>query len=144
MGEADKLNTIAQESPTNERNTASPRIEDESLESVFYKIAEESNSSERMNLANSLSIEIPKLLYFGHPPIERNNVGYLIDGIVATIIENSNGIWRRTDRDNRMSHTHDIETISEKITYRNHIRNLEIETGNVFERETSNENIEIL
>ena len=95
-----------------------------------------------MNLANSLSIEIPKLIHFGHPPIETNNVGDLLDGIVATRIENSDGIWRRTDRDNRMAHKHDIETISERIAYCNNIRNSEIETGKVFEQETSNKNIE--
>ena len=95
-----------------------------------------------MNLTNYLSIEIPKLVHFWHPPIETNNVGNLLDGIVATRTESSNGIWRRTDRDDRMVHTHDIETIRKKIAYRNHIRNLEIETGKVFERETSNENIE--
>ena len=43
--ESDKLNTIVQRSLTNERNTASPQIEEESLENVFSKIAEESNSS---------------------------------------------------------------------------------------------------
>ena len=64
VGEADKLDTIVQRSPTNERNTAAPRIEEESLESVFSKIVEESNLSKRMNLANSLSIDIPKLVYF--------------------------------------------------------------------------------
>ena len=37
---------------------------------------------------------------------------------------------------------HDIETIREKIAYRNHIRNSKIETGKVFERDISNENIE--
>ena len=40
-----------------------------------------------------------------------------------------------------MTHTHDIETISEKIAYRKHIRDSEIETRKVFERETSNKNI---
>ena len=54
VDEADKLDTVVQLYPTNERNTASPRIEEENLESVFSKIVEESNSSERMNLANSL------------------------------------------------------------------------------------------
>ena len=142
LGKSYKLNTIVQRSPTNEWNTASPQIEEESLESVFSKIVEESNSSEWMNLANSLGIESPKIVHFGHPPIETNNVGNLLDGIVTTIIKNSNRIWRRTDRDNRMAHTHDIETIRENIAYRNHIRNSEIETGKVFERETSNKNIE--
>ena len=95
-----------------------------------------------MNLANSLSIESPKLVHFGHPLIETNDVGNLRGGIVTTRIDNSNGICRRTDRDNRMAHTHDVETMSETTAYRNHIRILEIETRNVFERETSNENIE--
>ena len=41
---AEKLDTIFQRSPTNEGNTASLRIEEESLESTFSKIFEESNS----------------------------------------------------------------------------------------------------
>ena len=95
-----------------------------------------------MNLVNSLSIDIPNLIHFRHPPIETNDVGNLLNSIVATRIENSDRIWRRTDRDDRMAHTHDIETISEKIAYRKHIRDSEIETRKVFERETSNKNIE--
>ena len=95
-----------------------------------------------MNLAKSLSIETPKLAHFGHPPIDTSNVGNLLDVIVATIIDNCNGIWRRTTREDRMAHTHDIETTSETTAYRNHIKNSEIETRNVFERETSNKNIE--
>ena len=99
VDEADKLDTIVQQYPTNERNKASPQIEEEIIEIIFPKIVEESNSSEWMNLANSASIETPKLIHFGHPPIETENVGNLLDGIVATRIENSNGIWRRMDRD---------------------------------------------
>ena len=95
-----------------------------------------------MNLASSLGIAIPNLVHFGHPPIETNNVGNLLDGIVITRIYNSNGIWRRTDRDNRMAHPHDVETMSETTAYRNHIRDSEIETRKVFERKTLNENIE--
>ena len=142
MVEEDKIDTIVPQSLTNERNTASPQIEEKSLESIFSKIVEESISSERMNLAKSLSIETTKLVYFGHPLIETNDVGNLIDGIVTTIIENSNGIWRRTDGDDRMAHTHDIETISENIDHYKHIRDSEIETREVFEWETSNGNIE--
>ena len=122
VGKVDKLDTIVQQSPTNERNTASPRIEEKSLESVLSKIFEDSNLSERANLANSFSIDTPKLVHFGHPPIEKKNLGNLLDGIITTRIENSNEIWRRTDRDDRMAHTHDIETISKKIAYRKHIR----------------------
>ena len=73
-------------------NTASPRIEEESLKNVFSKIIEESNSSERMNLTNSAIIEPPKLVSFGHLPMETGNVGNRIDGLVATRIEDSNRI----------------------------------------------------
>ena len=95
-----------------------------------------------MNLMNSLGIESPKLVHFGHPSIETNNVGNLLDGIAATSIENSNGIWRRMGRDNKMAHTHDVETMIETTAYRNHIKNSEIETRKVFERGNSNKNIE--
>ena len=62
-----------------------------------------------MNLANSAIIEPPNIGSFGHPPMETENVG----GIVATRIENLDGIWRRTARDDSMAHMHnDIETIS--------------------------------
>ena len=94
-----------------------------------------------MNLVNSASIESPKLVNFGHPPIETKNVGNLLDGIVANRIENSNEIWRRTDRNDRMAHTHDVETMSKTTAYHNDMKNSDIETRNVFEQETSNENI---
>ena len=93
-----------------------------------------------MNLANSSSIESTKLVPFGHPPMETDNVGNLLNGIVATRIENSDDIWRRVARDNSMAHTHDIKTISEKIAYCKHIRDLEFETREVLERETSKKN----
>ena len=46
-------------------------------------------------------------------------------------------------RDDQLGYTHDYETMSETTAYRNHIRNLEIETGEVIEQETSSpENIQ--
>ena len=56
VGKEDKLDTSVQRSSTDERNTAYSRIEEVSLKSICLKIIKESNSSERMNLANSLSI----------------------------------------------------------------------------------------
>ena len=88
-----------------------------------------------MNLANSEIIDPPKLVSFGQPPMETDNVGNRLDGIVPTRIEQLDRIYRRTARDNRMAHTHDdIETISKKIAYRKHIRDLEFETREVLER----------
>ena len=61
--------------------------------------------------------------------METDNVGHRINGIFATRIEDPNRIWKRTDRDNRMAHTHGgIEAIDEKIAYRKHIRDSEFET----------------
>ena len=74
--------------------------------------------------------------------MEKDNVGNLLDDIVATRTENSDGIWMCTARDDRMVHTHDIETISEKIAYLKHIRDLEFETREVLERGTPNKNIQ--
>ena len=142
MGKADKLDTIVQRYPTNERNTASPRIEEESLKSVFSKNFEESNSSEQINLANSAIIEPPKLVSFGHLPMETDNVGNRINGIVATRIEKPDRIWRCTAREDRIAHTHnDIETTRENIAYRKHIRDLEFETREVLKRETPNKRL---
>ena len=86
VGEADKLDSAVQSSSTDERNTEYLQIEEESLESIFPKIFKESNLSERMNLVNSLIIETPKIVSFGHPPMETDNLGHRIDGIVATRI----------------------------------------------------------
>ena len=143
VGEADKLDTAVQHSSTDERNTASSRIEEGSLENICPKIIKESSLSELMNLANSLSIETPKLVSFGHLHMETYNVGHQIKGIVATGVADPNRIWSSTDMDNRMARTHDnIETIGEKLAYRKHIRDSEFETREVLERETSNQNIE--
>ena len=67
VGEANKLDTDVQRSPTNERNKASLRIEEEILESIFHRIIEGSNLSKRMNLMNSLIIETPNVRIFRTP-----------------------------------------------------------------------------
>ena len=143
VDKVDKIDTAVQRSSTDERNTASSQIEESSLEIICPKIIKESNSSERMNLANSLSIETPNLVSFGHPPMQTDNVGHPIDGIVANKVVDQNRICSSTYRDDRMVRTHDdIETISEKLAYYKHIRYSEFETREVLERETSNQNIE--
>ena len=64
------------------------------------------------------------------------NVGHRSDGRVATRVVDQDGIWRPTDRDVRTTPTHvEIETISEKLAYCKFIKDSEIETREVFERE---------
>ena len=118
------------------------RIEEVSLESICPKIIKELNSSERMNLANSLLVQTPKLVSFGHPPMETYNVGHRSNRSVATRVVDQDGIWRPTDRYVRTAPTNgDIETISEKLVFRKYSKDLEFETRKVFEHETSNRNI---
>ena len=65
-----------------------------------------------------------------------DNVSHQSDGSVATRVLDQDNIWRPTDRDVRMTPTHDeIETISEKLAYRKFIKDSEFETREVFERE---------
>ena len=78
----------------------------------------------------------------GHPPIETADIRNL-EYISATRPKNCNGLRRSADRDNCLGYTHDFENISETTAYRNQIKNSEIETREVFERETSSpENIQ--
>ena len=79
VGELDKLDTAVQQYSTDKRNTAPSRIEAGSLKSIFPEIIEESNSSKRMNLANSLGFQTPKLVSFRHPSMQTDNLVNLIN-----------------------------------------------------------------
>ena len=95
-----------------------------------------------MNLENSVLCEIPKFITLGHTTIEtvdKRNLDY----ISATRSKNCNGLRRGMKIDDRLRYTHDFETMSETTAYRNHIKTSEIETREVFKRETSSpENIQ--
>ena len=67
VGEADKLDAPVQQSSTNEWNTAYSQIEEGSPESIYRKVVKKLDSRKRMNLANSLSVHTPELVYFRHP-----------------------------------------------------------------------------
>ena len=95
-----------------------------------------------MNLANSLLVQTPMLVFLGHPSMQIDNVGHPINSIAATTLVDHDGIWRPTDKDVNMAPTHgDIETISEKLAFHKYIRDLEFEAREVFERERPNQNI---
>ena len=136
VDELDKLDTAVQWSSTNKRNTAPSRIEEDSPKIIFPEIVEVSNSSERMNLANSLGFQTSKLLSFRHPPMQTDNVGHQSDGSISTRVVDQDGIWRPKDRDVSTTPTHgEVETMSEKLAYRKFIQDSEFETTQVFERE---------
>ena len=92
---------------------------------------------------HTVLVQTPDLVSFRHLPIQTDNVGHRSDGSVATRVVDQDGIWRPTDRDVSMAPTHgNIETISEKLAFCKYIRDLEFETREVLERETSKKNIE--
>ena len=55
VGKSDKLDAAVEGSSTDEWNTESSQIEEITPESIFRKVVKHFDSSERMNLANSLS-----------------------------------------------------------------------------------------
>ena len=143
LSEADnvkKFDTSFQSSTTQERNLESSRIEEESLKGIFPELGTKIDSNVRVNLAKYVVHESPKLKHLGHPPMETADIRNL-DYISATRPKNCNGLRRSTDRDDRLGYPHDFETMSKTTDYSNHIKNSEIETRKVLERETSSPEI---
>ena len=136
VGEADKLNAAVQKSSFDEWNTASLRIAEGSTESISRKVVEKSDSSERMNLAKSLSVHTPELVLLRHTPMQTDNVGERRSGGAATRIANQDGFWRPTLSNIKAAAIHvESETISEKLAYRKFIKDSEFETRKVLEQE---------
>ena len=135
VGKLNEPDTVVRQSLTDKRNTAPSQIEEGSLKSIFTEIVNESNSSERMNLANSLGVQTPKIVSFRHTPMQTDNVGNPISSIAATRVMDQDGIRRPTDRDVMTTPTYgDVDTMSEKLAYRKFIKGSEFETREVFER----------
>ena len=136
VGEADKLDTTVDVSTTDERNTASSRIEECTPKSIFRKCIKKLDSIDRMNLANSLRVPTPDLVYFREPTIQTENGLDRRSGGVATRIANKDGIWEPKPSNIGTAATHDdIKNISEKLAYRKYIKDLDFETSKVLERE---------
>ena len=72
--EADKLDATVDGSSTDEENTASSQIEESTPKSIFRKGIKNIDSSDRMNLANSLRVQTPDLISFRDPTIKTDNV----------------------------------------------------------------------
>ena len=112
------------------------RIVEGSPKIIFPEIVEKSDSSKRMNLANSLGVQTPKLVLLRHLPIQTENLGERRGGGFATRTADQDGIWGPTLSNIKTAPTHGkIERISEKLAYRKFIKDSEFETRKVFERE---------
>ena len=82
---ADKLDTTVDGSPTDEQNTASSRIEESTPKIIFRKGINKLDSSDGMNLANSLRVQTPDLVSFSYPTIQTDNILDRRSGGVAAI-----------------------------------------------------------
>ena len=132
--------TQIQRSSSNEWNAAPSRIVEVSPESIFRKVVEKSDSSERMNLANYLSVHTPELIPLSHTPMQTDIVGERRSGGAATRINNQDGVWRPTLSNIKATAIHgESETISERLPYRKFIKDLEFETRKVLEQENIEE-----
>ena len=70
VGEADKLDATVERSSTDEWKTASSQSIGGTPESIFRKVVKKLDSSERMNLAKSLSVQTPELVLLRHTPMQ--------------------------------------------------------------------------
>ena len=94
-----------------------------------------------MNLANFVFRKNPKFISLEHPTIKTVDIRN-INFSTSTTEKSLNGLQRDMERDGRLGYTHDFDTMGKTTAYRNHIRNSELETREVFEQETwSPENI---
>ena len=131
-----KFDTHVQSSTTQEKNLESSLIEEVVMKSIFSELGTKTKSSVRVNLAKSVLSKSPNFKRLDHTPIETADIRNL-ECIRTTRSNNCNGFRRSVDRDCRLGYTHAFETMSETTAYRIHIKNLEIETREVFEQETS-------
>ena len=97
----EKFDTSVQSSTTQERNLELSQIEEESLKSIFPELGTELDPSVQVNLANSVVRDIPKFKSLGNPPMETADIRNL-NYISATRPKNCNGMWRSTDRYDRL------------------------------------------
>ena len=107
---------------SNKWNAAPSQIVEGSPKSIFREIVENSDSSERMNPANSLSVQTPELVLLRHTPMQTDNVGERRGGGIATRIAYQYGIWSPTLSEIKTAPTHgNVRMISEKLAYRKFI-----------------------
>ena len=90
-----------------------------------------------MKLANSVLREIPKFKSLGLPAANATDIRNL-DFAPSTRANSLSGMRKDDAILSRLGYTYDFETMSKKTAYRNHIKNSDFETREVFERETEN------
>ena len=136
-GNIEPSDTSVHVSATQEKNSYFLCIEKEGVKSLPETIVADLYPSIWVNLANSVFSERPKFKSLRLPTVDATYIRNL--GFAPSTRANS---LNRTRRDNFMDsslgYMHDFERMSRTKAYRNHIKNSELETREVFERETEN------
>ena len=112
------------------------------VKSVLGEIVPDLYPSKRVNLADYVLSKSPKFKSLRRPAVDATDMRNL-NSPLSTRSNSLSGMWNDNVSQFRLGYTHDFETMSETKAYRNHIKNFELETREVFERETwSPENIQ--
>ena len=90
-----------------------------------------------VNLANSVLRKSPKFKSLGLPAVDATDIRNLYLA-PSTKAKRFSGTQKDNISPSRLGYMHDFETMSETTAYRNHIKNSEPETREVFEQETEN------
>ena len=134
-GSIDPLDTSIHGSATQKTNSGLSCIEKDGVKSVLGEIVPDLDPIKRVNLANSVLSESPKFKSLGLPDVVATDI-HNIDFVSSSRVNSLSGTQKNNVTPFRMGCTHDFETMSETTAYRNHIKNSDIETREVFEQET--------
>ena len=112
-----------------------PCIEKVGVKSVLGEIVADLDPSIQVNLTNSVLSEIQNFKSLRLHAVNATDIRNL-DFAPSTRAKSLSGMWKDNFIPSRLGYTHDFETMSETTAYRYHIKNSELETREVFERET--------
>ena len=112
-------------------------IEKYGVKGVLGEIVPDLDPSKGVNLANSVLSDSPKFKSLGLPAVNATDI-HNIYFVSSTIAKSLSGTRNDDVSPSSLGYTHDFETMSKTTDYRNHIKNSEFETREVFERETEN------
>ena len=104
------------------------------VKSLPGEIVADLEPSKRVNLANYVISKSPKFINLGLPFFDATG-NPNITFAPSTRAKSLNGTGRENSKDNWLASSHGFERVSKTTAYSNHIKNSELETREVFERE---------
>ena len=137
LGKIEPLNTSVDKYAAQESNLGCFCIKNKGVKSLPDEIVADLDPSIRVNLANSVIRESPKFInirFLSFDAIGKATIAFA----PSTIAKCFNGTGRGESKLDWLASRHYFDRVSETTAYSNHIKNSELETRHVFERETEN------